>query len=123
VLLLIAMPIGWLSGDQSTGDMIAFVVATLISLGLIAAMLLWFMPRERAAGREARTSLILGVVSIVLAPVFWTGLTFSVGAGAVALGLGAREAPEGASGRGQATAAVVLGTIGLLGAFAALLFG
>src|SRR6476659_6297705 len=84
LLLLIGMPIGWLTGDTSTGDRIAFVVALLISLGLLAAVFLWLLPRERAAGRAARTSLILAIVGVVLLVVFWTGFCFSLAAGAVA---------------------------------------
>ena len=90
LLLLIGMPIGWLSGDTSTGDAIAFVIAIAINLSLMAAMFLRFVPRQRAAGRAARTGLITAIVAAVLLLVFWTGLPFPIGAGAVALGLFAR---------------------------------
>ena len=123
LLLLIGMPVGWLGGETSTGDVIGFIVATLISLALLALVFLWLLPRERAAGRAARTSLILAIVSLVLIFVFWTGLCFGLAAGAVALGLSAREAPPPAEGRGKATAAVVLGALVLLLAFVGLLTG
>jgi len=123
LLLLIGMPIGWLTGDTSTGDRIAFVVALLISLGLVAAVFLWLLPRERAARRAARTSLVLANVSVVLLVVFWTGFCFAFAAGAVALGLSARDAGPEADGRGKATVAVVLGSLVMLLAFVGLLSG
>jgi hypothetical protein len=123
LLLLVGMPIGWLSGGTSTGDVIGFVVATLISLAVIAAVIGWLVPRERAAGRAARSSLILAIVSVLLLIVFWTGLCFGLAAGAIALGLTAREAPPQAGGRRQATGAIVLGAVVMLLAFVGLLTG
>ena len=123
LLLLIGMPIGWLSGNTSTGDVIAFVVATLISLALIAGIFLWLLPRERAAGRAARSALILAIISLVLIVVFWTGFPFGFAAGAVALGLSARSAAPEAGGQGKATVAIVLGALVMLLSFVGLLTG
>jgi hypothetical protein len=123
LLLLIGMPIGWLGGNTSTGDAIGFVVATVISLALMAGIFLWLLPRERAAGRSARTSLILAIVALVLIVVFWTGLCFGIAAGAVALGLSARAAAPQAGGQGKATVGVVLGGLVILVAFVGLLTG
>jgi hypothetical protein len=110
LLLLIGMPVGWLTDNPSTSDVIGMIVAIVIDLALMAGVFLWLLPRERAAThRTARTALIMGIVSILLGGVFWTGLVFGVGAGAVALGLTVRE-------RGPSRMA----TVGLgLGAFAA----
>jgi hypothetical protein len=123
LLLLIGMPIGWLGNNPSTGDAIGFVVATVISLALMAGIFLWLLPRERAAGRATRTSLILAIVALVLAVVFWTGLCFGLAAGAVALGLSARAAAPQAAGQGKATVAIVLGALVMLAAFVGLLTG
>ena len=123
LLLLIGMPIGWLGSNTSTGDAIGFVVATAISLVLMAAIFLRLVPRERAAGRAARTSLIMAIVAVVLTVVFWTGLPFPLAAGAVALGLSGRAAKPDAAGRGKATIAIVLGGLVLLVAFVGLLSG
>jgi hypothetical protein len=123
LLLLIGMPIGWLGGNTSTGDAIGFVVATVISLALMAGVFLWLLPRERAAGRAARTSLILAIIAVALTVVFWTGLCFGVAAGALALGLSARAATPQAGGQGKATAAIVLGALVMLAAFVGLLTG
>ena len=124
LLLLVGMPIGWLGGDTSTGDVIAFIVAMVISLALMAFIFLRFVPRQRAAGRAARTGLIMAIVAVVLLVGFWTGLPFPIAAGAVALGLYARtEAAPEAGGEGKATVAVVLGGLVLLVAFVGLLLG
>ncbi len=117
VLLLIGMPISWLPDDGAAG----LIVVGLVSLGLLAANILWLVPRERAAGRASRTSLILGIAAVVSIVVFWTGLPFALAPGAIALGLSAREAAS--TGRGQPTASIALGCLALLVAFLALLLG
>jgi hypothetical protein len=122
ILLLIGMPIGYLPG--STGDAIGLVVLSLVSLALMAFFILRLVPLQRAAApdRAARTALILGVAAVVTGVLFWTGIPFALGAGALALGLPLREsaAPEA---RGKSTAAVVLGAIAVAASFLLLLFG
>jgi hypothetical protein len=117
VLLLIGMPVSWLPDDGAAG----LIVVSLISLGLLAADILWLVPRERAAGRASRASLILGIASVVSILVFWTGLPFALAPGAIALGLSAREAASVR--RGQPTAGILLGCLALLVAFLALILG
>src|SRR5919201_3115046 len=79
ILLLIGMPIGWLPG--STGDVIGLIVISLVVLAIMAGLILWLVPRERLASQRAnRSALILGIVSILVGLVFWTGLPFAVGA-------------------------------------------
>ena len=120
VLLLIGMPIGWLPGDTSTGDVIAMIVAILIVLGLMAAIFLRLLPRMREdAEKASRATLILGILSIAAGLVFWTGLPFAIGAGAVALGLSMRER----GGDGRAMAGLVLGSVAVVGSFVLLLVG
>jgi hypothetical protein len=121
VLLLVSMPIGWLTDDPSTSDKIGMAVVIVVNLALLAALFLWFIPRERAAGaRTARTAMIVGIVAILLCGVFWTGLPFAVGAGAVALALPLRASGSGGN---RATAGLVLGGIAMLAAFVLLLVG
>jgi hypothetical protein len=120
VLLLIGMPIGWL--PASTGDAIGLVALSLVSLGLMAWIVLRLLPRERAASRGTRTALILGVLAFLTVLVFWTGLPFAFGAGAVTLGLWARErayAPD----RGGPTTAAALGGLAVVLSFMGLLVG
>lgn len=123
LLLLIGMPIAWLGSNTSSGDVVGFVVATVISLALLAGIFLWLLPRERAAGRAARSSLVLAIVALVLIVVFWTGFCFGFAAGAVALGLSARAAAPQAGGQGKATAAIVLGALVMVVGFLGLLTG
>lgn len=118
LLLLVGMPIGYLPG--SSGDVIGLIVLTLISVAMMVSFFLRLIPRERAAGRAARTGLIFGIVSILTVAVFWIGVPFPFGATAVALGLRERDNP---SDRGRATAAVVLGGLAVLASFVALLVG
>jgi len=120
ILLLIGMPVGWLPG--STSDAIGLTVIGLAVLAIMAGLVLWLVPRERLAPQRAnRSALILGIVSILVGLVFWTGLPFAVGAAAIALGLSQRETAT--EGRGMATAAVVLGGIAILATFVLLLIG
>jgi hypothetical protein len=120
ILLLIGMPVGWLPG--STSDAVGLIVISLAVLAIMAGLVLWLVPRERLAPQRAnRSALILGIVSILVGLVFWTGLPFAVGAAAIALGLSQRESAT--EGRGMATAAVVLGGIAILASFVLLLIG
>jgi hypothetical protein len=122
LLLLIGMPVGWLPG--STGDAVGMIGAIVIVLAVMAGLMLWLVPRERLApARANRSALILGVLSILVGLVFWTGLPFAVGASAIALGLSQRESTGDGQGRGMATAAVVLGGIAVLASFVLLLVG
>ena len=124
VLLLIGMPVAYLGGNTTTGDVIGLIVLTLLMLAAIAAVFLWLVPREEAVpGRPARTGLILGVVALLTVLVFWTGLPFPFGAGAIALGLVAQDAAGPSSTPGRAVAAISLGTLAIAIAFIALLFG
>lgn len=125
VLLLIGMPIGWLGGGgNSAGDVIGMLVAIAVSLALMFWLVTRFAPRMRRAepSRATRFALILGALAVIVALVFWTGLPFALGAGAIALGLSLRESVA-ANLRGRATAAAVLGAIAVLASFLLLLFG
>jgi len=120
ILLLIGMPVAWLSGNTSTGDVIGMIVAILIDLAVMTALFVLLLPRARAAGeRTARSALIIGIVSILLGIVFWTGLAIAVGAPAVALGLTARE-------RGRSVGVMVglvLASVAVVASFVLLLIG
>jgi hypothetical protein len=123
LLLLIGIPVAWLPG--STSDVIVMFVFMAIVLAIMAGLVLWLVPRERAqdAARANRSGLILGVLSILAGGVFWTGLPFALAPAAIALGLSQREVTPEGQGRGMPTAAVVLGGFALLASFVLLLFG
>jgi hypothetical protein len=114
------MPVGWLPG--STGDAIGMCVAIIIVLAVMAGLILRLVPHERLAPeRASRSALILGVVSILVGGVFWTGLPFAFAPAAIALGLSQRE--SNGRGRGMATAAIVLGAVAAVAPFVLLLIG
>jgi hypothetical protein len=124
LLLLIGMPVGWLTDDPSTGDVIGMFVMLALSLVLMGLILLRLLPRERSAPPEhrSRAALALGLLALVTVFVFWTGLPFPLGAGAIALGVTLPgTGPSGWTGR--ATAAVSLGAVGVTASFVLLLFG
>jgi hypothetical protein len=123
LLLLIGMPVGWLSdGNNSTGDVIGCIVIALIDLAILAWLVMWLLPRERAAApaRTERTALILGAVALITCVVFWTGVPIAVGAGALALGLSLRES---AASRVKGTMAAALGAFAMVASFVVLLVG
>ena len=123
LFLVIGIPVGWLSGGgNSTGDVIGCIVVTLVCLAILAWMVLWLLPRERAAApaRTQRTALILGGLALIACVVFWTGLPIPIGVGALALGLSLREAPAS---RVKGTVAAALGAFAMVASFVALLIG
>jgi peptidoglycan/LPS O-acetylase OafA/YrhL len=125
VLLLIGMPVGYFSGHTSTGEVVGFFVLTALSLALTAWLVLWLVPRERAAGpeRATRTAMLLGVLALLAIAFFWTGLPFPLGAGAIALGLWLRERAAASGRHGKATAVLSLGAFAEAASFVALLVG
>jgi hypothetical protein len=124
LLLLIGMPVAYLGGRTTTGDVIGLIVLTLVMLAAIAAVFLSLVPRHEARADDAtRTGLILGVAAAISVLVFWTGLPFPLGAGAIALGLVGQETADPTASTGRAVAAIVLGCVAIAIAFIALLFG
>lgn len=124
LLMIAGMAVGYFTDDPSTGDIVAYFV--LVGLWLIAIGLLVtrFVPSWRASGAEraTRIGLILGVLALITCVVFWTGLPFPLGVGAILLGLWARES-GGSAVRGKATAALGLGAFAVLASFVVLLIG
>jgi hypothetical protein len=112
LLLLIGMPVGYLSGDA---EVVGLIITVVVSLAIMAGLVLRLVPHERAAGRTDRTALILGIVAVVVGVVFWTGLPFAVGAGAIALGLSGTD--------GRAKAGLGLGLLAVVASFVLLLVG
>ncbi len=118
------MPIAYFSGDTRTGEVIAFFVLTGLWLIAIALLVTRFVPSWRAGApaQATRIALILGVLALITCIVFWTGLPFPLGAGAIMLGLTLRESAP-ANARGKATVALGLGGFAVLATFVVLLIG
>jgi hypothetical protein len=138
VLMLIVLALGNFNKDDDNGGVVPFIVTVVVSL--IAAWLLWryvYAPRAGDGRSAANAGVVVGVLSVLLGIEYWTGLAFAFAPVAVALGVVGREAftarsattapiaggAEGeTAGRGpdrddprtRATAALVLGWLGLL---------
>jgi hypothetical protein len=124
VMLVVGMAIAYFSGDTSTGEIVGFFVLTGLWLIAIALLVTRFVPGWRASGpqRATRIGLILGVLALIACVVFWTGLPFPLGVGAILLGLWARD--SGAlEVRRKATGALLLGGFAVLASFVVLLIG
>ena len=52
LFLLIGMPIGWLTDNPSTGDVVGLIALSAFTLGLMAWLIAWLLPRERAAAPD-----------------------------------------------------------------------
>jgi multisubunit Na+/H+ antiporter MnhF subunit len=117
-------------GEQ--GSAVALAITLIVMLTV--TVLLWrFLVQPSLAGRRAaaRDGLILAVVAILTAVVYWTGLAFALAPAAIALGTISREGrasraraesgPDPAAGlvpadKKTGTAAMALGWIALGGA-------
>jgi hypothetical protein len=118
--------------EGESGSPGAFVVTLVVTIAV--AILLWrFLMQPALAGDRpaARDGLIVGVVAVLLALVYWTGLPWALGPVAVALGTLSREGrasraradagPDPAAGvvpsdRKTGTAALALGWLALAAA-------
>ena len=126
VLLVVGMAIAYFTGgDTSTGEVIAFFVLTGLWLAAIAFLELRQVPSWRAGttAHAANIALVLGVLAVITVVVFWTGLPFPLGAGAIMLGLSLRGPGPQVGGGGKATAAAALGLLGIVASFVAMLAG
>lgn len=138
VLMLILLALGNFNTKDDNGGVVPFIVTVLVSL--IAAWLLWryvYAPRAGDGRSAASAGVVVGALSVLLGFVYWTGLAFAFAPVAIALGVVGRQAftsrgatpppmaggAEGeTAGRGpdrddprtRATAALVLGWLGLL---------
>jgi peptidoglycan/LPS O-acetylase OafA/YrhL len=124
VMLVVGMAVAYFSGGASTGEIVAFFVFTGLWLIAIALLVTRLVPSWRASGpqRATRIGLILGVLALIACLVFWTGLPFPLGVGAILLGLWARD--SGAlEVRRKATGALLLGGFAVVASFVVLLIG
>jgi hypothetical protein len=71
------------TGNGGTGPYIFTVALTTV---VAAVLLFWALPRFAASAE--RWALVLGILAVVLLVVFWSGLSFALGVGAIAFGIG-----------------------------------
>jgi hypothetical protein len=84
-----AMAVDHLLGDDpGLEDPPTFAISCAVTLGLVALVFGWVVPRARAADRAARDGLILSIVAIVPGlATLWLGPPFAFAGGGLALGL------------------------------------
>ena len=98
---------GWTGGDDDD-SVIGWAIVTLLAVG--TAYALWrFVAGPRLASREAAAvpALVLGVLSLLLGFMYWTGIVYGLAPAAIALGVAAGPDTRGRIG-------LVLGCAGLL---------
>ena len=86
---IIILSFGYLSEDEGEGNDDGAIVGLLIVVivSAIVGYLLWrYLVASRAADSAAQPALIIGVVSLVLALFYWTGLVYFVAPVGIALG-------------------------------------
>ena len=104
------------AGDGGNGGAGPYAVTLAVSLAIAAALFGWAIPRTE---RPARAGLVAAVFAVLSIPVFWSGLPFVLGPGAVVYGLLGRARGENV---GAATAAVVLGALATVAAVVGLVW-
>jgi len=99
-----------LARADSAGEALSMVAFGLLVVGLLYPLVV--VRGLRAADASGR-ALALGILAVLLiVPAFWSGLPMILGAAAALLGYAGRRAETGS---GKATAAFVLGTLGMVG--------
>lgn len=99
-----------LARADSAGEALSMVALDLLVVGLVYPLVVVRGLRADHAGGRALALGIVGVLLIV--PAAWSGLPMILGAAAALLGYAGRRA---ATGSGKATAAFVLGILGVVG--------
>ena len=118
IYIAIALSFGyWLTTDDDK-EYLAWVVVTLVGTIIAGLLLMRFVPSTESESSDdnkpSRSGLVLGVLSVLLLPGFWTGLPIVLGVPALVLGAEgqARSATQGHG--SEATAAVVLSVAALV---------
>ena len=118
VALLFAYVLDVTNNEEGEGDVLGWLIVSVVASWLAAALLLRFVPATTSGGdpvnQPARRGLVLSVLSVITLPVFWTGLPFVFGVpGLVLAAEGRGRAPQQGRG-GEATAAAVLAVLAVL---------
>lgn len=93
-------------GRNSMGEWVFELGIQIVAAGVIFGLV---VPRGLRRGSAGRGALVMGVLgALLVAPAFWLGLPFQLGAAAVLLGYAGRRASTGS---GMSIAGLVLGSL------------
>ena len=131
VLIFVALLFGYVldvtNNEEGEGDLLGWLIVSVVASVLAAVLLLRFVPATESDGdatnKPARRGLVLSVLSVITLAVFWTGLPFVLGVPGLVLAAEARaRAPQQGRG-GEATAAAVLAVLAIVLAFVVCVVG
>lgn len=103
VVALVAVALDNLAFKQidESPSVVRFLVVAVLCVAVAAAIFLYLLPRLRRedaqANRMAKASFVVGLLALASIVVFWTGLPFVLGAGAVVMGRLGEQAAARAS--------------------------
>jgi hypothetical protein len=131
VLIFVALLFGYVldvtNNEEGDADVLGWLIVSAVSSLIAALLLMRFVPASESnqdgSNKPARHALILGGLSVITFPAFWTGLPFALAVPALALAAtGKARAPQEGHDR-EATAAVVLAVLAIVAALAACVAG
>ncbi len=127
VALLFAYVLDVTNNEEGDADVLGWLIVSAVASVIAAVLLMRFVPASESSrdgsNKPARHALILGSLSVITFPVFWTGLPFALAVPALALApTGKARAPQEGRGR-EATAAVVLAVVAIVAALVACVTG
>jgi hypothetical protein len=131
VLIFVALLFGYVldvtNNEEGDADVLGWLIVSAVASVIAAVLLLRFVPASEAnrdgSNKPARHALILGGLSVITFPAFWTGLPFALAVPALALAsTGRARAPQEGRG-GEATAAAVLAVVAIVAALAVCVAG
>jgi hypothetical protein len=127
VALLFAYVLDVTKDEDGEGDVVGWLIVSVVASVVAAVLLLRFVPATESDGdsanKPARRGLVLSVLFVLMLAVFWTGLPFALGVpGLVLASEGRARAPQQGRG-GEATVAAVLAVLAIVLAFVVCVVG
>jgi hypothetical protein len=127
VALLFAYVLDVTKDEDGEGDVVGWLIVSVVASVVAAVLLLRFVPATESDGdsanKPARRGLVLSVLFVFMLAVFWTGLPFALGVpGLVLAAEGRARAPQQGRG-GEATVAAVLAVLAIVLAFVVCVVG
>ena len=105
---------GWTGGDDD-GSVIGWAVVVLLAIGTAYGLWRFFGARTgEGAARESAAvpALVLGVLALLTAFVYWTGFVYAIAPAAIALGIAAGPDTRGRIGLALGAAGLAVAVVG-----------